>query len=119
MVQKAHLIKTTQLLCSAIQSHHFQKWPHTSLKQIPPDKIITDSVEQANIYNYQKKQKNTKVAEVELKSLIGIMIKMGIVSLPYHKCYSTQEIHYYSVTDVMLRNRFQSKKTCTLPITMK
>ena len=47
-----------------------------------PDEIITDVVEQTNLYSYQKKQKYIMTTEEEIRSLIGVMMKMGIVSLP-------------------------------------
>ena len=66
-----------------------------------PHEIITDVVEQTNLYSYQKE------TEEEIRSLIGVMMKMGIVSLPSYKCYWSQQVRYSPVADVMSRNRFQ------------
>ena len=71
------------------------------------DEIITDVVEQTNLYSYQKKQKNIMTTEEEIRLLIGVMIKMGIVSLPSYKCYWSQQLRYSPVADVMSLNRFQ------------
>ena len=72
-----------------------------------PDEIITGVVEQTNLYSYKKKQKNIKTTEEEIRSLIGVMMKMGVVSLPSHKYYWSQQLRYSPVADVMSRNRFQ------------
>ena len=72
-----------------------------------PDEIVTDVVEHTNLYSYQNKQKNINTTEEEIRSLIGVMMKMGIVSLPSYKCYRSQQLRYSLLADAMSRNRFQ------------
>ena len=60
-----------------------------NLQQILPDKVITDSIEQTNLYSYQSKPKiyikdNRSRDETHL---IGVTLKAEIVSLPSFKCY--------------------------------
>ena len=93
--------------------------PIPVFKQISPDKIITDSVEQANIYNCQTKQKKYQGSRSRVKITDRSNDKNGGCFFALLQVLQHTGIQYYSVTDVMLRNRFQFKKTCTLPITMK
>ena len=81
--------------------------PYQYFRKLFPDEIITDVVEQTNLYSYKKKQKNIKTTEGEIRSLIGVMRKMGIVSLPSYKCYWLHQFRYSPVADVMSRNWFQ------------
>ena len=82
MAQKGHFSKTRKL-CSTISDLPFPEiTPYQYFQYFFPDKIITGSVEQINLYSYQKKQKNIKTTEEQIKSLIGVMIKIVIVSLP-------------------------------------
>ena len=81
--------------------------PYQYFRKFFPDEVITDVVEHTNLYSYQKKQKNIKTTEEEIRSLIGVMMKMGVVSLPSHKYYWSQQLGYSPVADVMSRNRFQ------------
>ena len=100
-----------------VKSHNFVQpfteppFPEMTLYQyfrkFFPEEIITDIVEQTNLYSYQKKQKNITTTEEEIKSLIGIMMKMGIVFLPSYKCYWSQQLRYSPVADVMSRTWFQ------------
>ena len=100
-----------------VKSHNFvqpftaPRFPEMTLHQyfrkFFPDEIITDVVEHTNSYSYQNKQKNINTTEEEIRSLIGVMMKMGIVSLPSYKCYWSQQLRYSPVADVMSRNRFQ------------
>ena len=81
--------------------------PYQYFRKFFPDEIVTDVVEQTSLYSYQKKQKNIMTTEEEIRSLIGVTMKMGIVSLPSYKCYWSQQLRYSPVADTMSRNRFQ------------
>ena len=86
-----------------VKSHNFvqpfteppfpEMTPYQYFRKFFPDEIITEVVEQTNLYSYQKKQKNIKTTEKEIRSPIGVMMKMGIVSLPSYKCYWSQQLH--------------------------
>ena len=99
-----------------VKSHNFvqpfteppfpEMTPYQYFRKIFPNEIITDVVEQTNLYSYQKKQKNIMTTKEEIRSLIGVMMKMDIVSLPSYKCYWLQQLRYSPVA-VMSRNRFQ------------
>ena len=71
-----------------------------------PD-LIALVANQTNLYSFQKKHQNIKTTTAEITSLIGIMMKMGIVKLPQYRLYWSQQLRYPPVADVMSCNRFQ------------
>ena len=81
--------------------------PYEYFKMFITPEIIGCVVEQTNLYSFQKNHKsiNTNVSEISL--LIGIFIKMGVVSLASYKHYWARERRYSPVADVMPRNRVQ------------
>ena len=70
--------------------------PYQYFRKLFPDEIITDVVEQTNLYSYKKKQKNIKTTEGEIRSLIGVMRKMGIV------LYLLTSATGYTSSDILL-----------------
>ena len=71
-----------------------------------PD-LIALVANQTNLYSFRKKHQNIKTTTAEITSLIGIMMKMGIVQLPQYMLYWSHQLRYPPVADVMSRNRFQ------------
>ena len=94
--------------------------PYQYFRNLFPDEIITDVVQQTNLYSYRKKEKNIKTTEEEIRSLIGVVMKIGIVSLLSYKCYWSRQLRYSPVAmlcHVTGSNCFW--KTFTLSIMMK
>ena len=70
-------------------------------------RLIDEIVAQANLCSFQKKHKNIKTSPSEIMVLIGMIIKMGIVSLPSYANSWSRELRYPPVADVMSHNRYQ------------
>ena len=70
--------------------------------------IIDRVVEQTNLYSVQKNGKSIATNKEEIRSLIGMLMKMGIVRMPNYLSYWSRELRYPPVADVMPRNRFQA-----------
>ena len=81
--------------------------PFTYFQKFITPKLIDDVAEQTNLYSFQKDHKIVDTNASEVMSLIGICIKMGIVSLPSIANYWSRELRYPAIADVMPRNRFQ------------
>lgn len=64
-------------------------------------------VQQTNIYSFQKNGTVVNTSVKELEMLMGMFLKMGIVSMPGNRCYWETETRYPPVADTMSRNRFQ------------
>ena len=105
--KKDTLVKSLNFVQPFTEPPSPEMTPYQYFRKLFPDEIITDVVEQTNLYSYKKKQKNIKTTEEEIRSLIGVMTKMGIVSLPPYKCYWLHQLRYFPVADVMSRNWFQ------------
>ncbi len=63
--------------------------------------------EQTNLYSVQKYGKSVQTSAAEITTLVGMMMKMGIVKLPAYKLYWSQNLRYEPVANVMTKNRFQ------------
>ena len=70
--------------------------------------IIDRVVEQTNLYSVQKNGKSIATNKEEIRSLIGMLMKMSIVRMPNYLSYWSRELRYPPVADVMPRNRFQA-----------
>ena len=105
--KKDTLVKSHNFVQPFTEPPFSEMTPYQYFQKFFPDEIITDIVEQTNLYSYQKKQKNTMTTVEEIRSLIGVMMKIGIVSLPSYKCHWSQQLRYSPVVDVMSRNWFQ------------
>ena len=92
--KKDTLVKSHNFVQSFTEPTFPEMTPYQYFRKIFPDEIITDAVEQTNLYNYQKKQKNIKTTEEEIRSPIRVMMQIGIVSLPSYKCYWSQQLQY-------------------------
>ena len=92
--KKDTLVKSHNFVQSFTEPTFPEMTPYQYFRKIFPDEIITDAVEQTNLYNYQKKQKNIKTTEEEIRSPIRVMMQIGIVSLPSYKCYWSQQLRY-------------------------
>ena len=99
-----------------VGNHTFERnFPDPPLEEITPlkyfkqfitDDIIDCVVEQTNIYSFQKDAKSTNTNREEILSLIGMHMKMGIITIPSYKLYWSRELRYSPVADVMARNRY-------------
>ena len=105
--KKDTLVKSHNFVQPFTEAPFPEMTPYQYFRKFFPDEIITDVVEQTNLYSYLKKQNNIMTTEEEIRSLIGVRMKMGIVSLPSYKYYWSQQLRYSPVADVMSRNRFQ------------
>ena len=80
-----------------VGNHTFERnFPAPPLEEITPlkyfkqfitDDIIDCVVEQTNIYSFQKDAKSTNTNREEIMSLIGMHMKMGIITIPSYKLY--------------------------------
>ena len=70
-------------------------------------RLIDEIVAQTNLYSFQKKHKNIKTNLSEIMVLIGMSIKMAIVSVPSYANSWSRELRYPPVADVMSHNRYQ------------
>ena len=70
--------------------------------------VIDRVVEQTNLYSVQKNGKSIATNKEEIRSLTGMLMKMGIVRMPNYLSYWSRELRYLPVADVMPRNLFQA-----------
>lgn len=67
--------------------------------------LFTHIAEQTNIYAVQSGS-NFRTSATEVEQLIGILMKMGLVSMPRYRLYWSKELRFPAVADIMSRNRF-------------
>ena len=104
MVEKGTLVKLHNFLQPFTEPPVPEMISYQYFRIFFPDEIITDVVEQTFI-QLPKETKNIKTTEEDIRSLIGVMMKIAIVSLPSNKC--SQQLQYSPVADVMSHNQFQ------------
>ena len=80
--------------------------PYQYFRRFFPPAIDELVAEQTNLYSVQKSNRSVKTTGDEISSLIGIMMKMGIVQLPSYQLYWSQSFRYEPIAEVMSRNRF-------------
>ena len=69
--------------------------------------LLVIIVEQTNICSFQATHKSINTNRVEIISLIGMSIKMGILQLPSYKSYWSRELCCLRIANVIHRNRYK------------
>ncbi|KAF9417592.1 hypothetical protein HW555_005299 [Spodoptera exigua] len=69
--------------------------------------MVTDIMENTNLYSVQETGKSIKVTEEEVLDFLAVNILMGIVVLPSYKDYWKSSFRYPKIAEVMSLKRFQ------------
>ena len=72
-----------------------------------PDSLLETVVDQTNLYSVQKSLKSVDTNVDEMKTLIGMVILMGIIKLPSHHNYWSRSLRFPTIADAMARNRYE------------
>ena len=80
--------------------------PYQYFRKFFPPALDELVAEQTNLYSVQKCNRNIKTTPNEISSLIGMMMKMGIVQLPSYRLFWSQSFRYEPIAEVMPKNRF-------------
>jgi len=70
------------------------------------DKVITNFVEQSNLYCVRKTGRPLNTNKNEMEQFLGIHIMAGIVNMPSYRMYWPESTRFDPIADVMSRNRF-------------
>ena len=80
--------------------------PYQYFRMFFPSSLDDLVAEQTNLYSVQKSHKSIKTTAAEITSLIGMMMKMGIIQLPSYQLYWNQSFRQEAIAEVMPKNRF-------------
>lgn len=69
--------------------------------------VISNIVEQTNLYSVQQTAKSIQLSEEEFKDFLAIHIIMGIVVMPSYLDYWSDKFRYAKVGDIMSLKRYQ------------
>jgi hypothetical protein len=72
--------------------------------------MINQLVESTNNYSVEKKGASINVTYNEMLKYLGILIHMGIVTMPAYQMYWATETRYSPIADTMTKNRFEAIK---------
>ena len=84
--------------------------PYQYFQKIFDDKLLTNLVDQTNLYSVQKCAVSINTTKDELEQFLGIYILAGIVKMPSYRMYWQNSTRYAPIADVMSRNRFEKLK---------
>jgi hypothetical protein len=79
--------------------------PITYFRRFFPQELIRLIVEQTKIYAFQEGS-NFETDHDEIEQYLGILLRMGLVSMPRYRMYWSNELRFPPVADVIGRNRF-------------
>ena len=75
--------------------------------------------DQSNIYAFQKDGKVVGLSVAEIKTYVGILLKMGIIHPLYYRYYWSNSYSFPSIANAMSRNKFDTIKNIYILITMQ
>ena len=81
--------------------------PYSYFKNMVTDDMIENLEYQTNLYVLQKDGIELNTTRKEIEIMIGIYIRMGLVSMPRVRSYWESGSRYPSIADKMARNRFE------------
>ncbi|KAF9807340.1 hypothetical protein SFRURICE_007055 [Spodoptera frugiperda] len=69
--------------------------------------ILTNIVEQTNLYSVQQTGKSIQLTDEEFRDFLAIHVLMGIVVMPSYLDYWSEKFRYGNVADIMSLKRYQ------------
>jgi len=90
--------------------------PYIYFRKMIANEMLENLAKETNLYAMQKEGSEIDTIVKELEILIGIYIRMGLVSMPRVRAYWELETRYSPISDKMSRNRFE-KLTANLHFT--
>ncbi|XP_046383469.1 piggyBac transposable element-derived protein 2-like [Ischnura elegans] len=82
--------------------------PFSYFKLFVDNDMISNIVEQTNLYSVQEKCQNVNTNDKEIHQLLGIHMIMSIVTMPSYSMFWSEKSRYGQIADVMSRNRFKT-----------
>ena len=81
--------------------------PYNYFRNMITDEMLRQLEYQTNLYVLQKDGVELNTTKKEIEVMIGIYIRMGLVSMPRVRSYCESFSRYPSIADKMSRNRFE------------